>query len=194
MQDLNQLRSSLTTLTSSTDHKSIILAGDFNCPNVAWDTATVPPLAPQRDVQELIKIQNDVQLSQMDRECTREDETLDLVFISHPSLIKSSVSILGISDHNIVVTDFDIKPTRTQKQPRKVYQYRKADWTGLNQELAPLPNKLQQMADQDESVESLWKMFHSTVMSATEQFIPSKLVRYKPHYQPWITREIRQFS
>ena len=35
---------------------------------------------------------------------------LDLVFTSNPSLIKTSVSVPGISDHDIVITDMEIKP------------------------------------------------------------------------------------
>lgn len=40
---------------------------------------------------------------------TRENSLLDLVFTSNTSQVKSSVSLPGISDHDVVVTDMDLQ-------------------------------------------------------------------------------------
>jgi hypothetical protein len=37
---------------------------------------------------------------------TRENNLLDLVFVSNPTLVKSSVNVPGISDHEIIITNF----------------------------------------------------------------------------------------
>ena len=47
-------------------------------------------------------------LTQVHNQPTRQDTILDLVFTNNPSLVKSSYSIPGISDHAMVVTDCDI--------------------------------------------------------------------------------------
>ena len=52
---------------------------------------------------------------------TREDKNLDLLLTTRPPLIKSQILIPGISDHDIIVVDSDIKPTYSAKLPRKVY-------------------------------------------------------------------------
>ena len=40
---------------------------------------------------------------------TRENNLLDLVFVSNPTLVKSSVNVPEISDHEIIITDFETK-------------------------------------------------------------------------------------
>jgi hypothetical protein len=43
---------------------------------------------------------------------------LDLIFTANPSLIKSSISIPGISDHDIVATDIETKSHYQKTNPR----------------------------------------------------------------------------
>ena len=64
----------------------------------------------------------------MQREPTRGQNLLDLFCCNEPSLLKACISIPGISDHNIVHADCDLKATINKKPPRKVYQWSKADW------------------------------------------------------------------
>ena len=50
--DINNLDSSLKKLSESNKSKHILLAGDFNCPDIDWNTLTVPPNAPDREIQQ----------------------------------------------------------------------------------------------------------------------------------------------
>ena len=97
--------------------KQLILFGDFNCPDTQWETLTVPsdPNVQDKNVQQkLINFMSENNLTQVHDQPTRNGKLLDLVFTTNPSLIMSSVSIPGISDHDIVVTDADIKPIYTK--------------------------------------------------------------------------------
>ena len=49
---LDQLRASLGLILNSNKGKQIILAGDFNCPDIDWDSLCVRPGAPDREVQQ----------------------------------------------------------------------------------------------------------------------------------------------
>ena len=60
--------------------------------------------------QQLIETTTSASLTQIHNQPTRADNMLDLVFTSNPSHIKTSVSVPGISDHDIVITDMEIKP------------------------------------------------------------------------------------
>ena len=105
--DLEQLEQSLNLLNNSKP-KQLILCGDFNCPDIQWETLTVPsdPKVQDKNVQQkLINLMSENNLTQVHDQPTRNGKLLDLVFTTNPSLIKSSVSIPGISDHDIVVTD-----------------------------------------------------------------------------------------
>ena len=63
----------------------------------------------------------------MQREPTSGHNLLDLFCCNKPSLVKACISIPGISDHSIVLADCDLKVTINKKQPRKAYQWSKAD-------------------------------------------------------------------
>ena len=124
LSDLDQLESSLNLLNGSKP-KQLILCGDFNCPDIDWETLTVSndPSVQDRNIhQRLIDLTSEHNLTQIHDQPTRNGKLLDLVFTSNPSLIKSSVSVPGISDHDIVVTDVDIKPVYSSQKPKKVYK------------------------------------------------------------------------
>ena len=64
----------------------------------------------------------------MQRDPTRGQNLLDLFCCNKPSLVKSCISIPGISDHSIVLADCDLKTPITNIPQRRVYRWSKADW------------------------------------------------------------------
>ena len=103
---------------NATKSKHIIL-GDFNCPDIDWDICAVHPDAAKKVQQALVDVMTSHNLNQVQREATREGNLLDLVFSSNPSLFKSNTNIPGISDHDVIVTDSDIKPSYVKQQVEK---------------------------------------------------------------------------
>ncbi|CAC5392381.1 unnamed protein product [Mytilus coruscus] len=73
--------------------------------------------------KQLINITTQFGLTQFHEEPTRENNLLDLVFTTNPSLTKTSTNIPGISDHAIIKTDTDIKPFYSKSNPRKVFNW-----------------------------------------------------------------------
>ena len=121
MKDVTELGKLLKPLSNTRAHRNAILVGDFNCPYISWDTATVDLHAQQGEVhQALIDITTEIYLTQIHSAPTCKKNLLDLVFTNTPSLVKTSISIPGISDHDIILTDFDTSPERSKSKPRKV--------------------------------------------------------------------------
>ena len=58
-------------------------------------------------------------ITQLQREATGEGNLLDLVFSSHQSLIKSNNNKPGIPDHDVTVTDSEIKPNYVKQAKHK---------------------------------------------------------------------------
>ena len=126
--DLDQLEPSLDLLNGSKP-KHLILCGDFNCPDIDWETIKVSkdPSVQDRNIhQRLIDLTSEHKLTQIHDQPTRNGKLLDLVFTTNPSLFKSSVSVPGISDHDIPVTDVDIKPVNSSKKPKKSLQMKQS--------------------------------------------------------------------
>ena len=71
--------------------------------------------------EDLIQFANDQSLVQLQRETTRERSVLDLYFTNKPGLVKCHRTIQGISDHQMIVVDANIKPIAANKKaPRSL--------------------------------------------------------------------------
>jgi hypothetical protein len=57
---------------------------------------------PDREIQQgLVDITEAFSLTQIHNQPTREENLLDLVFVTSPTLVKSSTNVLGISDNTV---------------------------------------------------------------------------------------------
>ena len=111
-----------------------LLGGDFNTGDIDWDRAAVIPDSDQRTVNQRVLDLNQYDLTQVHRSPTWEINLLDLFFTNKPGLVKYSISILGISDHDIVLTDCSIKPLINKQQPSRIHLWKRADWDKLKTE------------------------------------------------------------
>lgn len=189
--DLRELDASLEKIDRWKGHKQIILAGDFNCPDINWESGAVAPGAPQQEVQEeLVDIATKYQLTQIHEEPTRLDNIIDLVFASNPSLAKFSTSILGCSDHCAVVADFDTRPHRTKEKPRKTYLFLKAKWEDIESDLKSIAGEMSSMEKEGADVNYMWERFKEDIFTAIEKRIPS-ILRRNNYNLPWINKALR---
>ena len=129
--------------------KNIILAGDFNCPDIDWTNMTTKIHANDKEIQKsLFEITAQAGLTQIHEEPTREKNLLDLVFTSNATLTKSSTNIPGILDHAIIVTDMDTKPYYQKTIPRKSYIWRKVNWQKIEEDLEHLTDEIKKTKKQ----------------------------------------------
>ena len=112
---LNELDLSISRLPNNCH---IILAGDFNLPDVDWSKKFVNPQCRYSALSnQLINIALDYDLHQVVTSPTRENNILDLVFTNVPFLVQNASILPGLSDHDIVSVEIMISPVRI-KQPR----------------------------------------------------------------------------
>ena len=169
-----------------------MLAGDFNCANIDWNTATKSPGAPDHQIQQdLIDLTAAAQVTQIHDEPTRGDNTLDLVLTTNPSLLKSTASVPGISDHEAVVTDFDTQPQRARSKPGRRYPYSRANLENLNAEIGNITERIMKMDEEGNNIDIMWNEFKTLLLSAIEGNIPSHTQRRNNRY-PWINKEVKR--
>ncbi|CAC5407466.1 unnamed protein product [Mytilus coruscus] len=84
MKCVEELEKSLNmTIARNTN---IMLTGDFNCPDINWETSTVNSNANDKEIQnKIMKLTATFQLTQIHELPTRENNLLDLVFTTNPS-------------------------------------------------------------------------------------------------------------
>ena len=56
-------------------------------------------------------------------------KVLDLFYNNKPTLVKAMVNVPGVSDHDAIVADCDIKPAFCKKKPRTVFLFSEANWS-----------------------------------------------------------------
>lgn len=172
---LDRLDASLQKIIGKGE-KNVILCGDFNCPDVDRNSHTVPARAPDRQVQEkLVEMAEKHGLHQIHDQPTRGENLLDLVFTTNPTLFKASISIPGLSDHDMVLSDFCIRPFQVKKPPRKCLLFNRANWDEMRRAATEISEQIVSQDKNGADVNALWETFRNQLPEATEKHIPSVL-------------------
>ena len=105
--------------------------------------------------------------------------------MNKPDLFSDIRSIPGISDHEIILADCDLKPVICKKPPRTIYLWNKVDW-----------NKIRLLASEfsesflpehgTRSVEKNYNMFKEFIALTIKVHIPNKLTSTRTNL-PWFT-------
>ena len=189
---IQELNKSLTTISRNSKPKRLILCGDFNCPDISWEIGNVNTCSPDRSTQQsLIEVTENAQLTQIQNSSTRESKLLNLVFTTNPTKVTYSVFVRGISDHDIIVTDFDVNIQYINKQCRQIYQFARADCESLNDDVNTLSNKIKTQYNTCARTESLCSTFKNTLTESFNKHIPSKLSSCRCNL-PWLNGKLHR--
>ena len=164
--------------------------------SICWYLRVLPvlhrPNAQDREIQQaVLDLSADFNLTQVHDKPTREENLLDLVLTTNPSLIKSTNNTPGISDHDIVVVDSDTKPYYAKQKPWKCFMFSKAKWDQLKANVKEISAEIVRLDKCGSPIHHLWQIFKTDLMKAIEANIPSKM-KTSNHSIPWITRDVKR--
>ena len=126
--DLESLRGLRDSLSKIPRSSLIWLLGDFNLPQIDWDTEQIKQNCSYTSVYDsFLKIIHDFGLEQIVKIPTRNNNTLDLFLLNQPSLVHSTKTLppLGQGDHDIVHHELKINPGRRKQKQRHIKFYKK---------------------------------------------------------------------
>ena len=181
---LLNLKQSVTNVKEKSRDKPLFLAGDFNLSHIDWENKNIKPGGKSAHSQELLEIAEEFEMEQMQMNPTRENNNLDLFFTSHPSLVKSVNTIPGISDHDMVVIDIELKPHYKRPKRREIFTYKKANWEDIKNTISA---QSQEIIHNDETVEVKWKQFKNCINETVNENVPKRLTS-KRHNLAWLTK------
>ena len=117
---LKELERSLSLIERSGNNLSILLLGDFNLPQIVWSTPS--PTCPDSLSSTFCTIIADYFFHQLVLQPTREQNILDLVFITAPELVKDLeiCQPVGGSDHCSIEFNLKLKFQRPKRSCRLV--------------------------------------------------------------------------
>ena len=124
----------------------------------------------------MIDLSNKFSLTQCIEQETREKNTLDLTFTTNPTLVQNTAVVPGLSDHDITLTDFTIRPHYQKSKSRKIYNFSKADWTKLKEDCKSLANEIKAKYNNGCGMDELWAFFKnkSQIIQCIYKHVPSK--------------------
>ena len=128
-------------------------------------------------------------MSQIVDQRTRGENTVDLIAVNYLTLASRTEILPGISDHNAVFAEIDIRPKRYSQAKRKIPLYKKADWEGIVSQIITTNQYIQEHAN-SESTNTLWNKFTSDLHAAIEKHVPHKCCS-SHNRPPWISAKIR---
>ena len=123
-------------------------------------------------------------------ECTRGRNILDLIFASSPDLVKNVQVISGISDHDAVTADIQLKAQVSKKKARTVFMYDRADKDKLRDAISNLRDKFLSSFSLRNANEN-WEHFAGELQSIIHKLVPQKIVRGQQKL-PWIDAKLRK--
>ena len=121
---------------------------------------------------------------------TRESLILDLFCTNKPGLTKSVNVIPGISHHEIVCADCNIRARMTKKTPREIHLWSKADWQSLRTKLCEFRDDFISSCHL-RSVEENYSKCKSEVELLMSKYIPTKMTSTRFN-MPWFNNTIKR--
>ncbi len=194
---MSDLRSLADNLFPSYD--KIIIAGDFNLPNISWTDSNHTSIGTLG--QNFCDILDDYFMAQLCLIPTRESNILDLLITNQPE----QVSILDIcdptelgmkTDHKVTRFTFSKASNTIMSNKRLVYDYKSGNFDDLRKRLIDMDIcSLMTINGTDSSIDDDWSIWKNGVLTAVHEFIPTKHVnprRSPPWISPTILHQIRE--
>ena len=180
-QCLNELDLSISRLPSNCH---IILAGDFNFPDVDWSMKFVSAQCCYSTLcNQLINITQDYDLHQVVTSPTRENNIFDLVFTNVPFLVQNASILPGLSDHDIVSVEILISPVRIKQPHIKIFLYEKGKFDLINEDLAEYCSSILNDMLESLSVNDLWMNFKHVLSTTIKKHIPTNMISLNANIQ-----------
>ncbi|XP_073188209.1 uncharacterized protein [Lepidochelys kempii] len=172
-------------LTEATRSHALILMGDFNFPDICWESNT----AVHRQSRKFLESVGDNFLAQVLEEPTRGGAFLDLLLTNRVELVGEAKvdGNLGGSDHELV--EFRILTQGTKVSSRiRTLDFRKADFDSLRERMARIPWGTNLKG---KGVQESWLYFKESLLRLQGQTIPMSRKNSKYGRRPtWLNGEI----
>ena len=192
----------LNTFLSDIFHKDsskspqILLAGDFNLPSISW-TDGIGQINPNPTYgtnvnQLLLESINEFGLDQMVTEPTRGENTLDLIFSSHPESTSNIKVIPGISDHEAVYCELKLtNRLESDNIEHPVFLYNRGNMTQLKTDILDFQTEFLSSDPYSNNVQENWESFKQAITNAINKNIPQTMSRASKEL-PWINHNIKR--
>lgn len=157
---VDDLTESLSKLLNKNGKKypNVVIGGDFNFPDINWESWSATNIKTASAHNKFLNFLLENSLSQLQTKIPRpiSNSVLDLIATTCPQLITNIEVVPGISDHNIVLFDINLKPKTQSKPPHKVYNFKRANIELLKDKTRQFCQEFMDCNPQNNSVNANW--------------------------------------
>jgi hypothetical protein len=184
------LEESLDKIRQKFPNSDILVAGDFNQPNIEWENRTIKPghWANANVGNRLLDVVEDNCFEQVVDKPTRGDNILDLFLTTKQSLVEEVKVEPGVSDHHAVLVEVQLNSRRKKLPPRKVYLRNKADISGIKKYLEDFQDSY---FSNKSSIQNDWDKIEGAIKNTMDKNVPQKQTSNRQNL-PWFTTKHRR--
>lgn len=195
--DLTYMEALCNTIESLIlDHPNSIIwiAGDINLPNINWSDWSTHSNNYSVTLSNLFtELLISTGFSQLVDSPTRHNNILDIFATNRPSLVTKCEVVPGISDHEAVHVETQLKVVTVHSAPRQVLLWDKADFQYINDVMLRHASDFVSANSLDTPINHLWSAFKS-ICSECVKLVPYKLSSRSHSKAPWVTTYIKRLS
>ena len=183
---LEELEASLLKIGDNIHKNNVIIAGDFNAPDIDWQNPV--------DSNRLVELIDDHDFSQLVHEPTRRQgethNTLELVLSNNKNIVRNVQVLPGISDHDIVLFTVNTTCKKKKNIKRKICFRKKTHTDRIKEELKKLADNVN-LNSESKTVDEKWNEFELGVHRIMDDHIPHKMSSSR-YNLPWFNRPLRR--
>ena len=155
---MTDLCNQLSNIKKQYKNAVIWIMGDFNLPDINWNSYTIDKHQYSKEINELfINTIQSLNLEQVTKQPTRNHNILDLFLTNRPGLVIDYEIIPGLSDHDIVRVNNRIKALILKKPKRIIYLWNKCNTLDLHQAAIKFQNIFIAKYIINSPVEDIWQ-------------------------------------
>ena len=170
--------------------KNIVIAGDFNLPELKWHDEEWRNLCSAVKPDSLQSLIDEFGLEQIVETPTRGENCLDLIFTS-VVCAKETVSVEpGVSDHSLVRAVFPASLVPHAVSQKTTWRFDLSEWDVINQELETCYTTFIEGAPH-RTVNENWLIFKHDIVNIVEIHTPHYVAKQNRD-KPWVNTEIKK--
>ena len=162
-----------------------ILVGDVNCHHARWLYFSAGVSTEGRALHRTCM---NFGLREIVRQPTRGKYLLDVILTDLGEATTSVKVLPAIADHNVVLGIFSFKMDSFTCSPRTVWNYRTADWAGLNNELSEMDFSFMNAVSTSSSADT----FTNILLCTARKYISQRTLVNVTSSHPWLSHRARE--
>jgi hypothetical protein len=169
-------------------YSCICLTGDFNFPGILWNDCIGFGIS--QDDNMFLDLLSEFSLSQLNtKSSTVHNNILDLILTTFPDSFSEIIELSNAfkSDHVPLNSNINIVTKRIKCKSRFIYNYKKADFLNIKQELEA--SDLKRIIRQSGTVEAAWNSLITTINKCVTCNVPIVKIG-KQSGPPWFDKSI----